>query len=351
MTRWLRCSLVVLLVSVAGVAQAQIKVGAQAKGAVGATDASAEGSADVDVEAVDADAAASEADSATSEADTATAAADSVAADADSAAAVAMVAEPATPVPAPWRDGLLSTRRGYAGRPLNARRGVVRLDFGPSDFAYMNSGEINSGRGFQLAAGPGGGDAFTFGAGIAVGLFDCLELGALVIPLRIVPDEAYGDAELYARHRITRWLSAQLAFQLPSETDFGMGIGFPMLFPIGDLVRLDTGIEAELVFADDFRGNLDIPVALNFNLGERGFAGVRTGVFLSDFADLAVSAGLQMGVLLDDSADITASFSWPRLVWTGAGDSFNGDVLNISLGLTVYIDARDKDAMKDEARL
>jgi hypothetical protein len=171
-----------------------------------------------------------------------------------------------------------------------------------------------------------------------------------VAPLRIVPDLAYGDAELYGRTRITNWLSAQLTFQLPTETDFGMGIGLPMLFPIGDSLRLDTGVEAELVFADDFRGNLDVPVALNMNLSERAFAGVRTGVFLSDFADLAVSAGLQAGVLLEDKADITVRLSWPRLVWTGAGDSINGDVINITLGLTLYIDARDEDTMEDEAR-
>jgi len=259
-------------------------------------------------------------------------------------------AVPDAPDAQPWRLGLVAKKRGYAARPLNAQKGMVRLDFGPSDFAYMDSGEINSGRGLRADTGPGGGDSFGVGMGISAGLFDCFELGALVAPVRIVPDLAYGDAEVYGRTRVTSWLSAQLAFQLPTETDFGMGIGLPMLFPIGDSLRLDTGVEAELVFADDFRGNLDVPVALNVNLGEIAFAGVRTGVFLSDFADLAVSAGLQGGVLLEDRADITLSFSWPRLVWTGAGDSFNGDVINITLGLTVYIDARAPRTTEEKAR-
>lgn len=338
MTRRLSGSLVLLLLLVAGVAEAQVKIGAEAK-----VKASGEGEAGATA-AASAEAPASEAAAA------AATPAIEPAAEAEPAVEPEAPAEPEGPAAPPWRLGLVAKKRGYAARPLNAQQGVVRLDFGPSDFAYMDSGELNSGRGLQLNAGPGGGNAWTAGMGISFGLLDCLELGALVAPLQVVPELDYGDAELYGRTRITKWLSAQLTFQLPSQTDFGVGIGLPMRFPIGDAMRLDTGVEAELVFADDFRGNLDVPVALDMNLGERGFAGVRTGVFLSDFADLAVSAGFQAGVLLDDMADITFSCSWPRLVWTGAGDSINGDVINITLGLTLYIDARDDGTPEEKAR-
>merc|ERR1711916_216046 len=87
------------------------------------------------------------------------------------------------------------------GRPQTLPRRVFRIDAAPSDFGFMDHGELNSGRGFRVRESGGNGDAVVeLGMGFGYGIGRAFEFGALVLPLRLSPDSDIGDMEAYGRY-------------------------------------------------------------------------------------------------------------------------------------------------------
>ena len=110
----------------------------------------------------------------------------------------------------------------------------------------------------------------------------------------------------------------------PSGTnDFGVSAGVPVLVRLGSSGRLDTGLEFEFIFADpDAIINLDLPLAVNFNVTDNVFLGGRTGLYVQDmdFDFYTVPLYFQGGYTLNGgNADITAWAGFPRFL--------NGDLV------------------------
>jgi hypothetical protein len=220
---------------------------------------------------------------------------------------------------------LAQTSPTYTQRGALERDVTFRIDSGPPDRTLLDSGELGEGYGLRLLrvdVPPGEDDTYlSWGVGIAITPVRRFELGIQFAPVLYVPRTRYGDLESYGRFLIfgSRHvdIAAQLVLQFPTRDDFGMGFGVPMVFRLHPRVRLDVGVELELVIYNapdgdrDVRPNFDLPVALAFNLTPRFFVGARAGVFVYDFRDASAPVGGFVGYTVGrrHTADFTAAFT------------------------------------------
>lgn len=229
--------------------------------------------------------------------------------------------------------------RALAAPALLLEAGELRIDAGPSDFAYMDHGRLNDGRGLRLLK-PGEGDvALSVGLGGAYGVVEDFEVGGMILPLMIAPDADLGGMEVYGRFSLVRGdlnVAAQITLQLPTDADFAMGLGAPMELRLSPSLRLQTGAELEIVF-DPAIISLDIPAALNFDVTPGFFMGPRSGLYFDDFSELTINLGAQVGGDVGRGLTLTGSFNWPRFVDTRGTDALNVDWFEVILGLTYRI--------------
>jgi hypothetical protein len=220
---------------------------------------------------------------------------------------------------------LAQTSPTYTQRGALERDVTFRIDSGPPDRTLLDSGELGEGYGLRLLrldVPPDVDDTYlSWGVGIAITPVRRFELGIQFAPVLYVPRTRYGDLESYGRFLIfgSRHvdIAAQLVLQFPTRDDFGMGFGVPMVFRLHPRVRLDVGVELELVIYNapdgdrDVRPNFDLPVALAFNLTPRFFVGARAGVFVYDFRDASAPFGGFVGYTVGrrHTADFTAAFT------------------------------------------
>ena len=226
--------------------------------------------------------------------------------------------------------------QSYLSRPVSLGHGVLRIDAGPSDYGYMDHGELNGSRGFRAVDRPG--DAqLRLGLGAAYGVTSAFEVGGLLLPLQLSPDGDVGDLEFYGRFALSSVLALQATLQLPTQTDLGVGVGVPVKLPFGGGHRLETGIELEFIFADDPVANLDVPVAFSFSLTDAVFAGFRTGIFFAAMEEIAINLGIQAGVTIVGDLDLTGSLNFPRFLWTGPGDEVSFRGYQLIAGINAYL--------------
>jgi hypothetical protein len=231
--------------------------------------------------------------------------------------------------------------RAYSARPLTLPEGRLRIDAAPPDYGYMDHGEINGGRGLRVFIPKDGDAGVRLGLGGAYGIMDELEAGGLIFPFIFAPDFDFGDMELYCRYAFLKGasqLGVQAVLRIPTGSrDFALGVGVPAQFELGGSARLDTGVELELVFGHNDHVNLDLPLAVNFDIGRTGFIGARTGLVFVDLRDMAINLGLQGGASVDPAVDLTASFNFPYFITTGGDDAFHPD-FEIIAGANIYVD-------------
>jgi hypothetical protein len=232
-----------------------------------------------------------------------------------------------------------------AFQPITLPKGVVSLDLAPPDYGYMEHGEINEGRGLRVSKWEKADPAVGLGLGASYGISNDIEAGALLFPFIFSPESDFGDMELFGRYAFTHGnaqLAGQITLQIPTHNDFGLGFGIPARFFVSRGFMIDTGVELEIVFpehSEDERVNLDLPLAFNFGVGSTGYLGFRSGILVYHMDDAAINLGFQGGFNVDPAVSLTASFNWPRFIWTGAGDAINPDTFEIVLGATIRFNA------------
>ncbi len=259
----------------------------------------------------------------------------------------------------------------YSQRSMILDKGVLSVDLGPQDFALLNSGLINNGRGLRIF--DAGDEVGVYhGAGASIGILPNLEAGVLLFPILFTPDFEYGATEVFARYRFVNKsrieVGAQAGMQLGTgdfgygvsralgnaagEVDFATSAGLAVLWRPMKNMRVDTGVELELYFWDqvgpggndtELHAILDLPFALNFNVTDNIFFGGKMG-FLFPTQDLdyfSIGLGIQGGyTLVQGVADITGWLSWDRLFTPAIPepqDEVNEDGWQIGAGANLYI--------------
>lgn len=236
--------------------------------------------------------------------------------------------------PAAWADQIGE----YSQRSLTLGKGTFRIDGGPVDFGYFHPSSpqwLNENRGVRIQKyeqPPGVYDNADpnvwLGAGLAYGITDDIELGGLVLPLQVADELDFDDMEAYGRFRFLRRrfeMGAQVTLQIPVETDFALGLGLPMLAHVGRKARIDTGFELEMIFGEEADDgdvfSLDVPFAMTWDIGQRGFLGFRTGLYVWNMEDVVIPAGMHGGVVVaNGKLDIAPWFMWPVFMATGRED-------------------------------
>ncbi len=264
----------------------------------------------------------------------------------------------------------------YSTRRLTLPKGTLRVDFAPADRAMLNNG-LGLGGGAPVCVtlpivgticGGGGGGASSTGIsltdgadmgisayiGAGFGVIENLEVGAILLPLNLAPSgvDTFGDISLYGRYQFVdgdTQVAGQLTLQVPTATDFGIGLGLPVKFGIGENAALNTGLRLSMVFADpDMIMGLNIPVELAFNVSPNlyfgGFTGFNADLQPTTFESLHIPLGVFGGYTLDLGnkmlLDVTAQFGFPNflsITKAKGDDAIVTDGWQIVFGATFHI--------------
>jgi hypothetical protein len=172
-------------------------------------------------------------------------------------------------------------------RPLTLPQGVLRFDSTVSLSAF-------------------GSNAFMVGyAGLAAGIFDDLEIGAVPFGLTFIPLVfRFSDPYVYGRVRVLSG-DVQIAFragttlpvagQLPAAQ---MDLGGELAWRVLPFFRIDTGLEYGALFTSTFNQRIGIPLTATLQAGIQAIALVSGVYVFNDFDDVDVPLMLRYVVAM-----------------------------------------------------
>jgi hypothetical protein len=112
---------------------------------------------------------------------------------------------------------------------------------------------------------------------------------------------------------------------IPIETGsrFGSEFGMPVMFHIGRIVRLDTGIWVPVVFHDPARVYFSAPLDVWIQATNRFWIGPMTGLVYDNRNDVTdLSLGVGLGYSITHYLDFKAMFLFPGINHTEGGRNF-----------------------------
>ncbi|MFK7991091.1 MAG: hypothetical protein AB8I08_34040 [Sandaracinaceae bacterium] len=181
-------------------------------------------------------------------------------------------APPPRPTDSRPRDWRYPRRRSQ--RPVTLPQGALRLQNSKS-VSYLGRGAMN----FQF--------------NLAAGLHDDFEIGAAPLGLTIVNIlPAPHDPEVYARVRV---LSGPIQLAFRSNVVFPLvsrntqwGLTAELAWIAEDWLRLDTGLDYQMLFDQPFQQRVGVPVALTLQAGINAFTLTSAVYVFNDFDDVDV---------------------------------------------------------------
>ncbi len=156
--------------------------------------------------------------------------------------------------------------------------------------------------------------------GAAYGVNNDLSIGAIVAPLALSPEFAYGNPTLFGKYRFLHGsfeMAGALGITIPVEGDFAMSVGVPMRNR--GMLRFDVTPTVNLIFGEELITSVGAPINAFYNVAPDIFVGLVTGVmFTNEFKNIGIPLGLGAGYTLQapegPMLDITATFKVPGLV-------------------------------------
>lgn len=237
-------------------------------------------------------------------------------------------AEPVQPVP-------------YAERPLT----LPRLTLSPvAGVSYAHIGLGNTLK-----------HQVDLGLGASFGILDDLTVDAQLVPLRVYPEAAYGNAQLGATYRFLRGVaevgaSASLLFPAPDAlAAWLLTLSAPLRVHLGRWARFDGGVGFLFNFVPGRQVvGLSLPMAIAVPATPWGFVSIAGGVTIVSLdnasATTAVPVSLTFGGIVPGArgplVDIAASLAFPEFLYL-SGKSGGGARLGFAPGyFTVGLSAR-----------
>lgn len=249
----------------------------------------------------------------------------------------------------------------YSGRSLILDSGTVRLDLAPADrglrTVFGNSNRLQPG--LVITKQQGVSDHFLdLNIGVAAGIGDVVEIGAVALPLGLLPDsrpdDTVGNPSIYARVGTSEGdvqIAGQAGLIIPavSGSEAVLSLGVPVQIQLGHMARISTGAS---VILSDLNGDVDAtfyaPVELAGNVSREFFLGVNSGVAFEISPDegdngsipVGAFAGYTVDIGSNSALDLTASFTFTDLLGFGAsrGDTVNEENYQVIVGGTLYGD-------------
>jgi hypothetical protein len=157
--------------------------------------------------------------------------------------------------------------------------------------------------------------------GVAFGLTENWEAGALFLPFQWAPDFDFSNILVYVTrgYRFKRAdIGIRFSFQTPEEKVWTYNPGVPVLLRVSERARIDAGLFMPFVTGrvTDAWFGLNLPVRGTYNVTPNAFVGLQSGFCEPRFDrshDSTVPLGALLGyTLLAGSAviDLTATFTW-----------------------------------------
>jgi hypothetical protein len=192
------------------------------------------------------------------------------------------------------QEGSLQLPTSLQARPLTLPGGVLRWDAGVDVLRVM---QVD-------------GTAAGIHLGLGYGITDDFEVGGVLLPLQAFigstdGEVGFGDISLYGQYRFVRGdveVGARLDVTLPTrswstlERPVWLGFGIPVLLRLGDVARIDTGVQVAMRLNPEFGSTLNaagspllrtyplptrsatgVPFVLTVNATEQIYLGLRTG--------------------------------------------------------------------------
>lgn len=248
-------------------------------------------------------------------------------------------------------------------RHITLPRNVVSLLFGPlhpQTFGQRYSNHtVEAGTSYQRrnwAGGDGSNDLNQYFArfGVAFGLFDDIEAGALFVPLELSPDFRWDQVMVFLtqqfRHRNFD-VALRFSFQTPGDVGWSLSPGAFLRFPVG-ITRLDVGLQVPMdvgMFRDPapFVIGLNLPVRETFQFTSQWFMTVESGFVRSSFAagensSIPLGVGTGYTILAGKRLfDITGLFQWDDFLLSAArgADVFQPGSYRAVLGVSTQMQA------------
>jgi hypothetical protein len=186
--------------------------------------------------------------------------------------------------------------------------------------------------------------------GVAFGLTEDWEAGALFLPFQWAPDFDFSNILVFITRGYrfkTADIGVRFSFQTPEQRIWTANPGVPVLLRLGGRGRIDTGLFMPFVTGriGSAWGGLNIPVRGTINATPNLFVGLQTGIVDPRFDrshDTTVPLGALVGYTLlagSSVVDLTATFTWDNfwLVSAASGiDSVQGHAYRSVFGLTVH---------------
>jgi hypothetical protein len=249
-------------------------------------------------------------------------------------------------------------RRGTQGafnhRSLTIPRNTLSLLAGPLSATTFGQrfGTEGLDAGFRLgqrnAAPVAGDDQIYFGTtfGVAFGLFDNLEAGALFLPFQWTPEFDFQGVAVFLTYALFQSKGFDLGVRLNFVTgDWKFNPSIPIMFRFGKS-RIESGLFVPIRFEDpEFKVGLNVPLRYSFNPVPRWFFGAETGWAKSQFGQREEPMAIPLGGFLGHTRaigsnviDFTAGAYWDNMFVINHPtlDAVQPGLYRVLFGITIH---------------
>jgi hypothetical protein len=200
--------------------------------------------------------------------------------------------------------------------------------------------------------------------GASMGIVENIEIGAVVVPLQVLPDVVYGDPSVHGTFRFVKG-GFELAGYINTTFITHQGVAPDVTLPVlnegagvlfqpgllsrihlGSRGKLDIGATVPIQLGSAVHDvGLNIPVELAFNLADFFYVGADTGFGITNvkspgldsYVPLGLIAGFSIGSDDKPVVDIGALFRWPQFANPGKGQTIDTTDFQVGVSAAAYI--------------
>jgi hypothetical protein len=200
--------------------------------------------------------------------------------------------------------------------------------------------------------------------GASMGIVENIEVGAVVVPLQVLPDVAYGDPSVHGTFRFVKGafeLAGYINTTFITHTGVAPDVTLPVLnqsagvllqpglvsrIHMGGHGKLDIGATVPIQLGSAVHDiGLNVPVELAFNLAEFFYLGANSGFGitnvkspgLNSYVPLGLLAGFSIGSSDKPVVDIGGLFRWPQFANPGKSHAIDTTDFQVGLSAAAYI--------------
>jgi hypothetical protein len=200
--------------------------------------------------------------------------------------------------------------------------------------------------------------------GASMGIVENIEIGAVALPLQVLPSVSYGDPSVHGTFRFVKgafelagYINTIFITHQGAVSDVTLPVlnqsagvlfnpGLLSRIHLGGRGKLDIGATVPIQLGSAVHDvGLNIPVELAFNLADFFYLGADTGFGIANVKSPGLNSYVPLGLLAgftisgDDKpvVDLGALFRWPQFANPGKDQTFDTTDFQVGVSASVYI--------------